>query len=704
MNSGPNQHYIPAFVQRAFGISPRKREIWYVEREKQPTKRAIKRTGSQDNFYSEPTAKSVFNLDAKITESENSIAKLLHTIRSTVKNKSVDPEHAAAIVAHLAPRTAHIRNSLKQGMSGLLEEAKTVLLDAENIKSMVGLDHSAPNKRFRSQIFSKISKQPEISKLPVPEHVLERIAFYFARENISSFMDNSLLILAPAFDKFLKSTGSLTRDSHNKALEQMLQSNPREIHLREFSWTVEYIETPRAILPDCVVIAIRADGEAVPFMLAGKDEIKAVILPISPRQLLVGFRNGYELPQSLDYNLEAARCSYSFFLSSCNDAEVSRLRPFISEGAKSILNEAIEKGFSDFRTSPGDSQFDKAQEQTETPFWPTGLGSRHFQYELSFRSFGNYELVELVGAQIRCVVSELSEVLPLDRLDGITIAGDYPAALQEIERGFENTQSVEAMSCDVGVGIAKMVTVLRCGKVKGHVVISGGIGQALTGEDGDQRNFGLYVVVKQFVLVAMIEFIEAALPGTFLSQIDGELDGWLYGQIDGALNAYVAARIAAGFGDVETIFETKSELLADSLEHMQNTVLKEKLAYRRHRNIDRLSEIALPCVRQVLIFAADLLGHCGNPESRSPQESDNLLRVLEQVGLKNWLEIYRNDLEQFYRKLGRWNSFDEFLVLNIHVERVFWQLGMVPWLTREGVWIEIFFGTDTMGLISRNGK
>ena len=704
MNSGPNQHYIPAFVQRAFGISPRKREIWYIEREKKPIKRAIKRTGSQDNFYSDPAAKSVFNLDAKITDSEKTIAHLLHTVRSTATNKSIDPEHAAAIVAHLAPRTAHIRNSLKHGMSEILGQAKTVLLDAENIMVMAGLDQSEPNKRFRDQVFTELSKNPEISQLAVPEHVLERIAFYFAKENASSFIDSSLPIIASVFDQLLKSTGGLTRDSHNKVLEQMLKLNPREHHLREFSWTVQFVQTSRAILPDCVVIAIRVDGEAVPFMLAGKDEIKAVLLPISPRQLLVGIRSGYELPQSLDYNLEAARCSYSFFLSSCNDAEVARLRPFISEGSKNILDEAVEKGLADFRTSSGNSQFDKAAEQTENPFWPTDLGSRHFQYELSFRSCGNRELIESIGAQLRCVVSQLAEILPLSRLDGITIAGDYPDALREIERGLENAHPVETISCDVGVGIAKMITVMRCGEVRGRVVISDGIGQALAQEGGDQRNFGLYVVVQQLVLVAMIEFIESALPETMLRPIEGELDGWLYGQLDGALDAYVAARVAAGFGDFDKLFEAKSELLADSLQHMQNAVLKERLAYRSHGDIDRLLEIALPCVRHVLILAADLLGHCGNSGSRSPQESDKLKRVLEQAGLTNWLEVYRNDLEKFYRKLGRWNSFDEFLALNIHVERLLWQLGMIPWLTREGVWVEISLGTDSVALLPRDGK
>ena len=202
----------------------------------------------------------------------------------------------------------------------------------------------------------------------------------------------------------------------------------------------------------------------------------------------------------------------------------------------------------------------------------------------------------------------------------------------------------------------------------------------------------------------MITFIETALPGKLLKPIEEELDGWLYRQLDGVLNAYVAARVSSGIGNSETLFEAKSKLLAESLKHMQKNVLKERVAYHSHRDIDGLLEIALPCVRNVLMFAADLLGHCENSKSPSPVESGELQRVLEQMELTNWVEVYRNDLKQFYRKLGRWNSIDEFLILNIHVERLLWQLGMIPWLTREGVWVGVPLGTDAAALPSYGGK
>lgn len=701
MNSGPNQHYIPVFVQRAFGIPPRKREIWYFERNKQPQKKAIKRTGSQDSFYSAPIAKSVSSLDDEITEFENKIAQLLHSVRLTPANESVDVNHGAAIAAHLAPRTAHIRDSLKYGLSELLREARTVFSDVENIKALAGLDHQAPNKTFHDQIFLKLLERPEISQLPVPSEVIERMAFCFAKENASRFIEDSLPVIDPLFDGLLSVTEEITRDSHNKALHETLKSNPRESFLKELTWYVQTVSIAPVILPDCVVIAVTSNNEVIPFMLSGKENIQAVLLPISPKQLLVGARQGYDLPEAFDFNLEAARCSYSFFLSSCNDAETSRLHSAIAERSIAILNEAVNSGFADLRSSVGVLESKQDAEQTTVFFWPTDTICRSFEYELAFRACEDQELAESIGDQLRAVVFQLSEILPLSRLDGITVAGDYPNALREIKRGFESAQPVETIPSDIGIGIAQTVTVLRSGEVKGRLVISSSIGTALTLEDGERRDFALYVVVRQLVLVAMIELIEAALPETKLNSIEGELDAWLYPHLDAALHAYVASRTAAGFGDADELFAIKSELLADRLHRMRNTVLKEKLSYRNHGDLDRLLEITLPYVRHVLLFGADLLGHCASTRSPSPQESEELRQALEQAGLANWLEVYQRDLEQFFKKLGRWNSLDEFLVLNIHVERLLWQLGMIPWQTPEGIRVEIPFGTDADALLLR---
>ena len=415
MKSGPNQHYVPVFVQRAFGIPPQRREVWYFERDKQPEKRAIKRTGSQDHFYADPTNEAVSTLDDEITKIEGTLSQILRSIRSAPIGGSVNPCDAASIVAHLAPRTAHIRNSLKHGMSQLLDHAKALFADADNLQALAGLDQTAPNDRFREHVFSGLLERPEITGFNFPTHVIERVVFYLAKENAPEFLETSLPLLQPILERLQTSTEKLVRDSHNKALAETLNFNPRETFLGTLNWTTQIVPGPVAVLPDCIVIAITNKDEAAPLMLLGQDDIRAVLFPVSPKQLLVGIADGYTVPLTFDYNLEAARSSHSFFLSSCNDAETARLHPAIASISMAILDEAVESGFHDLLPNrlPAHSEHDA--EQGEPSFGPADPTSGEFQYQVSFVGSGDQEAIQAITARLRTIVSALSSVVSLTK-------------------------------------------------------------------------------------------------------------------------------------------------------------------------------------------------------------------------------------------------------------------------------------------------
>ena len=609
------------------------------------------------------------------------------------------PHLAAEIIAHLAPRTAHIRNSFEHGLTQILDHVTSLFNDPNNLQALVGLDQSKPNDQFRKHVFHDLINRAEIVGLNLPTHVLERVAFYFAKENASEFLKNNLPLLNPILNTLRSGSARLVRDSHNKALVKNLKYNPRETFLGTLDWTIESALTSGAILPDCVVIAINKEGETTPFMLLGHDDISAITMAVSPKKLLVGSTDGYTIPQTFNYNVEAACVSYRFFLSSCNDAETARLHTVIAERSTSILDKSVEDGLQDllpnrFPSCPGNDT-----DKPEDSDGPIDVASGEFQYELSFVGCGGQEAIQGISDHLQTIVSALSQVFPLKRLDGITIAKDYPAALVDLDRGFENAQAVKTVSREVGV--AQMVTVMRSDEVKGRIVISSAIADALTSNTAEDTEFGLYIVVRELASVAMIEIIESALPGVMLSPVEGKLAGWLYANVDAALHAYIASYIAAGFGDERELVEAKRQFLADSLDRMKDTVLKERLAYRYHGDLDKLLAVALPSVRQVLIFSADLLGHSAVAGLPPFQRSDELHISLKQAGLQNWLEMYRVDLERFYNRLGRWESFDEFLSFNVHVERLLWQLGMVPWEGTEGIRIELPLSTDAATLLPR---
>lgn len=208
------------------------------------------------------------------------------------------------------------------------------------------------------------------------------------------------------------------------------------------------------------------------------------------------------------------------------------------------------------------------------------------------------------------------------------------------------------------------------------------------------------IIVYMLAHIGCIDLLEGCLPGASLRREDDIEEACRAPCIDAAWKAYFAARASAGFNT-----EAKSnyqEMLVNSLSLIQKEFLKERLDYRYHGDVNRLLESALGYVSNILSFSAMLLGnHDG--ESNEPFEADdNLDLALQDNGLKSWLTMYNSDLQELWVNRGYWESDDDFLSLNIHVNRVLWQLGLFPWKTPDGQYrVEVPIASDVKELMIR---
>jgi len=297
------------------------------------------------------------------------------------------------------------------------------------------------------------------------------------------------------------------------------------------------------------------------------------------------------------------------------------------------------------------------------------------------------------------VTSQISRLMSLERLDGITFANDYPAALRCVDRGIPGARPAETVSEEVGTGIAMTVLVMRDSIVKCRVVTVGGIAHALIGDDAVASKWALHTLVRELALVAMTELVDRAFPGVLLRPIKDEHKGWLFSGVNSALDGYVAAYASAKFGDTNEILTAYRELLIGALDRARTRIPEARLAYRYHGRMDTLLDVALPATRHVLEFAANLFGHC-EALGCSPFDDDGrLASALEQSSLQPWFQVFQNDLRAFRLRLGNWESFDEFLAFNRHVERVLWQSGLFPWRNPQGQSrVEVPLATDILAL------
>ena len=693
MVTGRNQHFIPKFLLRAFGIRPARKEIWYFGRDEVAERRRVKRTASGDYFYSESQADGKSTLDDAITRMESDLAPLLREIGAKNPGDTIESSTAAAIVSHLAQRTAHIRTTLGEGVERVFQHVEETFAERDNLEALLGLRNAVPHNRFRKMVVS-----PEIARLGVPCRVLERIAFLYAKENPSVLVKQNADFANAFLDILQPRSNDLVRDSHNKALGGMIGPNQYQDLLQTFDWRVESGPATGAILPDCVVIALDQDGVASNHFLIGGKEMAAIVLPISPEKLLVGRKPGFALRSDFDFNVQAACLSHAFFLAPRNDEETVRLQALLGRKFRSALEEAVGHGFED-AVSEGLT----AEAGSESPDDDI-LGARltsGFRYELSLSDCGDERTTAKVQEEVVSLVNELARTMPLERLDGITIGNDYPGLLRAVPRGWKNAPAPDTVPPEIGVGVAQTVTVRRSGMAKGRIVLSSSVSDALISEDAEQKVWGRYVFARLLASVALMEIVERRLPGTLLEPPAEGIDGWLYASVDGVPESYAASWMAAAYVKNDETVDGLRELLAAAIDRMMTTVPPERLAYHEHGDLERLLGAALPAIRYVLMVSADLLGHCAFTEEPPLGKTSVLRDSLDRAGLRAWFDVYVDDLARFHHRSGRWESFEEFLALNIHAERLLMTVGMFVWEAPEGVRVEVPLGTDLNSLFGR---
>lgn len=672
--SGRNQHYIPGFVQRAFGIRKKRRQwIWRFGREGEPECRRIKKTGAEDYFYAKPSADGQPTLDDAITAVEQRMSSRLNAIRSGSPGDPVDADAAAAVVAHLATRTAHVRSTFGDGVGRLLQRTEELFGDPANVGTVLGLDGAEPNRLVREVIARELARWPQIAQTGIPTDVVERVGFALLKESWGDLTERFAGLAARLVDEMRSRTGEAIRDGHNKGLEAAARSSDFEATLRTFEWTVESGPPTGGILPDCVVVALDADGNAGNHLLVGARRLHAMVMAVSPEKLLVGKRPGFAMP-AFGYNEEAAKLCHDFFLAPRNDAETERLGGTIGTGLGPALEESLEGAFDEFLPKGESAAGTEPEAGERSTGW---IPTTELEYDVSVTGCGDESAARSVEEQLREFVGAIATAMPLDRLDGIAVSDDYPATLREVDRGYESAPTAETVSADVGVGVAQTVTVLRSGVVKGRIVLSNAVWAAMTAEDRMVADWGVQAFVSQLVRVAVIRMTDEAVPGDLMAPAPRGMAGWLYRFVDGVPDVYVASWTTAAFVDGAAVAGRERELFVWSLDRLRTTAAAARRAYAGEDTVWEYLDAVLPAIGHVLSFGASLLGHCGS--SGLSAVDDDLAAALDRAGLGGWLDAYRGDLERFRRRLGRWESFEEFLGFGRHVERLLWAIGMILW-------------------------
>lgn len=715
--SGRKQHHIPQSLLKGFKVDSdgKTDQVWVFTKDKPPYVTSTKNVAAQRHFYSKLSADGSATLDDQITSYESGFADRLFILRSIPYGGEADSAIAAEVVTHLIVRNAHIRDIYSSGIKLLVDRTLGLLTDETNFRRLLGVDSETPTALFKDQINEFLKERPKLAQCGLPEPVLQQVAFVFVKENFDKIFAEQMPSISAVLGTFGGKVLGIARGGHNKALASDLVPKKRMEELCAFDWSV--VDTPEreVILPDCVAIGINSNGEHQPLIVADAEKISIVFMPITADRLLVGQRTKASIPDLANFNVIAASCSHTFFVSSSNSPELASVIERIGGRSWTTIEDAVFDALSESGLSSQGMENDisSASDQTE-PVIPSTrsdadsaelsgggevLETEGLSYSTQFIDCADEATAHRISQEVHVIVSAFAQHFSLGRLDGITFASDYAVALRDLDRGFPSSAPLTPTDKDYAVGVGMAPTVLRDGVLKGRLIIRGGLGHAMIGDDEANRSLAVRAVVYLLAQVAWIELFDRALPGVLLHPVEDSYESYLYSYADCIGSGYFSARISAGF-DPE-IGEGNRANLVTVLERTRKKILPARLTYRYDGDLDKMLHIALTAVRTILGDAAELLGHYDGLSQSSLDEVGELNAALDRLGLRAWFETYHRDLRAIWDCCGEWTSISQFFAFNRHIERVLWQFGVFLWRTPDGeIRAEVPLATDTRQLLS----
>jgi hypothetical protein len=482
---------------------------------------------------------------------------------------------------------------------------------------------------------------------------------------------------------------------HAKALAIALAPDQRVRILASLVWQIKTYAPGSLVLPDCVALTELSDGSLGPLQIQENANLSCVLIPLSDCCLLIGDSHNSKFcgVTAEDFNLAAAASCWEFFVASHKSDVLLALVPLIRHQSHDFINATIDEIAKDL--SPFISKPVAVPIGSSAHF--NGIESSLKGLTICLQDFGNQDLAESVGGIVAAIVEAVGNHLPLNRLESITFASDYAAALANLDRGDPRLGRLTATEDDCGVGISMAPLVVRNGEIRACIVARDWLAIALIDKSNDSYNTTVHTLVGMMARVAFVEMLDTALPGKLLQPIPDAWNAFLFKQIDDVCAAYFSARVAAPvMPEIGGGFRT---LFCDVLRRANREIPKARLGYRTHGRLDDFLEEVAVMTSPVLVHCATLIGHFDGLNASPLDDQVDLSSALQEADLGRWFETFSFDLRKNYDRAGKWSSLQEFMFLTVHVERQLWRFGIFPWRNDDGmVRVEIPLGTDAEAL------
>src|ERR1035437_5515323 len=337
----------------------------------------------------------------------------------------------------------------------------------------------------------------------------------------------------------------------------------------------------------------------------------------------------------------------------------------------------------------GSSEFGDIHELLRTSTTPdVRISLRGFSSEAGAKEMG-----EIVGIWLRI----LGACLNLERLEGVTVAYDYDAALAEIDRRSSVRNPLAATRDEFAVGVAMAVPVLRDGQPRSHIVVNAGVVHSLKDESDTNHQFAISILAHEAAHVHDLLMQDRAFPGVILQRQITYRENVLLGIASRCWEEYAASRLSARFEHPKQL-EGLESLLCGVLENVRTRGNQHIRDYRLHHDLMKLMEQIVGGYGRLMKYTSYLLGHIGGSQHSFAEASPKASQMIEarEYFAPTFTKLSAC-LENMWSSYGHWTGLEVFDPLK-EIAHSFLKTGGVDIQDREGgaAYIHVPFTPETM--------
>ncbi len=337
---GRKQHFIPQFLLKEFGWRQKRKTYVNVFREQQFYTSPTEDVATARDFYSTPSSDTIITLDDKITQHEEFLIYHYKNFLLKAHQTAVNSDDAAKLVSHLCVRLESHRKAFIYTGKQMISELDLIFSDPNKAFDFLGLRASQPTQFVRDEL-EKIYYQHQFEFQSNGMSKESSILFQYSilQEKITTIFSNSNPELSKLLVTLKAKISEEVLKGHRNALEKSLVPHEWIKCLTKLNWRILDSET-ELILPDCIAISVE-NGVGLPLGIIDKQSLNNVILPLSPRKLLLG--SGSSNPKiPVFYNSLFAMSCWDFFITNNRLNNPNEYQQKIQTHIKRYLNQIVQ--------------------------------------------------------------------------------------------------------------------------------------------------------------------------------------------------------------------------------------------------------------------------------------------------------------------------------------------------------------------------